>query len=373
VSELELRRATWADREALLDMLARAFSWPAPPQLDFLAMMPHLFGERRIPDHLLALDGGQIIGVVGIYGYELKIDGVRLRGAALGQVATVPERRGQRVMSTLLRAATRLIELQGQHLSWLVGEARRYGAHGWAPGGRSVHYEFDRRGLPEPPDPSRVRALWPDAIVEALVDQREHLQTAVLMPVDELTRLVESSKVIGARYQDAWLVHDLQGDTIHFAAGPLEPLARLVAHVLSSTGKDRIAAVCAHEPNDLTRVGTRHATGYRLVPPCLWRIGKLAATLSAAAEAGRARLDGGSDAVCLENSDTGERVTLACEHGRVQVRAGGEAPIRLDTRELSKLCFGDGLIDHYLPDLRDNSPLRRILPLRVHHSPFHRF
>src|SRR5690606_8307248 len=110
VSELELRRATWADREALLDMLARAFSWPAPPQLDFLAMMPHLFGERRIPDHLLALDGGQIIGVVGIYGYELKIDGVRLRGAALGQVATVPERRGQRVMSTLLRAATRLIE-----------------------------------------------------------------------------------------------------------------------------------------------------------------------------------------------------------------------------------------------------------------------
>lgn len=370
---IDIRRASWADREQLLELLGRAFSWPAPPSIDFLAMTPHLFGDARVPEHLLAVDDGRIIGVAGVYGYDLKIDGVRLRGAAVGQVATAPERRGQKVMSTLLAVASRVIAEQGFAFSWLVGDARRYGVHGWALGGRSIHYEFVRRTLPEPPDPSRVRTLWPAAIVDAIVEQRERSPTAMLMPRPELTQLVEASKVIGLRYQDAWLVHDLHGNDIYFAGGPLEPLARLIAHALSSTAKDQIAAIGAHEPGDLTRVGTRHASGYRLLPPCLWRIARLEATLTAAAAIGRARLDGGRDQLCLENTDTGERATLACEDGRAFVVAGGDAPIRLNTHELSELCFGGGLLDLHLPNLRPNSPLRRLLPIPAHHSPFFRF
>jgi GNAT superfamily N-acetyltransferase len=102
-----IRAATWADREPLVDMLGVAFSWPGPPSIDFRLTDPHLLCERRVGDHLIALDGEQIIGAAGIYGYDLRIDGVALRGAAVGQVATLPNRRRQGIMRALLQAAIR--------------------------------------------------------------------------------------------------------------------------------------------------------------------------------------------------------------------------------------------------------------------------
>jgi predicted N-acetyltransferase YhbS len=368
-----IRAATWADREALADMLGVAFSWPSPPSIDFRVTDPHLLCERRVGDHLLALDGQQIIGATGVYGYDLRIDGVALRGAAVGQVATLPERRNKGVMRSLLQAAIRQIHEQDYQLSWLSGDRRRYGAHGWALGGVNLYYEFSRRTLPEPADPSQVESMWPDEIVETIVAHREQLASTALMPVDELALLVKARRPIGLRCGDAWLIHDLLGNEIHFAGGPTHALARLTAHVLCATGKDQLGAVCAHEVSDLSRLGQQCANSYRVVPPCLWRISTLGRTLAAAAEMASARLGPGSDSLALLDNDTGERATLTCADGLATVTPGGERALAFDTRRLSELCFGVDALDHLVPNLRRNSPIRQVLPIRAYHSPFLRF
>ena len=370
---ITIRAATWADREPLADMLGVAYSHPSPPSLDFRVSDPHLLSERRVSDHLLALDGDRIIGSAGVYGYDLRIDGVTLRGAAVGQVATLPERRGKGVMRSLLQAAIRQIEEQGHALSWLIGDRRRYGAYGWALGGIGMIYEFSRRTLPEPADPSQVASMWPDEIVETIVAHREQLGSTALQPVDELALLVRARKPIGLRCGDAWLIHDLLGTEIHFAAGPTEPLARLVAHALSTTGKDQLGAACAHEVSDLSRVGQLHASAYRLVPPCLWRISTLARTLAAAAEMAQSRIGSGTDSLALLDTNTGERATLICANGVARVIPGGDEAIAFDTTQLSSLCFGAGVLDHLIPGLRPDSPIRQVLPIRAFHSPFLRF
>jgi hypothetical protein len=215
--------------------------------------------------------------------------------------------------------------------------------------------------------------MWPDEIVDTIVAHREQLGSTALMPINELALLVRARRPIGLRCGEAWLIHDLLGNEIHFASGPINPLARLAAHVLSATGKDQLGAVCAQDVSDLSRLGQLHANSYRLVPPCLWRITTLARTLGVAAQMARPRLGPGCDSLALMNTQTGERVTLTCADGVAQVTPGGEEPLGFDTRQLSELCFGASALDHLIPGLRPDSPLRQMLPIRAYHSPFLRF
>lgn len=369
-----IRQATWPDRERLVKLLGVAFSWPAPSSIDFRKTVPHLLCERRIGDHLLALDGQQIIGSIGIYGYDLRIDGVAVRGAAIGQVATLPTHRGKGVMRSLLQAAIVHVTEHDYQLAWLEGDRRRYGAYGWALGGQRIHYEFRRRMLPEPAEPAQVERLWPDEIVESILAHQQQLSSTALLSADELALLVAARKPVALRCGDAWLIHDLLGTEIHFASGPTHALGRLVAHVIASTSKDQLAASCALDVGDLNRLGSLHAHGWRVVPTCLWRITTLERTLGAAASMARERLGPGHDALALQDSQTGECVTLRCADGVATVTPGGERPLVFDTRQLSDLCFGvgfgAGMLDHLIPDLRPNSPLRQVLPMRAYHSSF---
>jgi GNAT superfamily N-acetyltransferase len=371
-----IRPATIDDLDELLAVLDRAFSWPRPPCLDFRRMYPHLFHPGRVGEHWIGVEQDRIVAVVGVYGLDLAVDGVMLHGAAIGQVATLPEFRGQGRMATMLEAAIAAMDRARVEFSWLIGERRRYAPHGWALGGSSVQFEIVPRDLPAPPDPGAVGRMRLQELVDTLVQQRERLRNSSHWPAHELASLVQGRGYGGVRIGGSWVIHGSRGDQVHFADGDVDELGLLFAHLVARTpprrGQGPVLFVdCADEPTALSRACMRFHRSVQRRPSGMWRIGDLVALLGKAAEMAKPRVGPGSDALALVDTGTGQAATLVCEAGRVDVRAGVDARVvSASTRELSELCFGHAPIEHALPDLAPDSPLRQILPIRAHASAF---
>lgn len=357
-------------------MLDRAFSFPRPRGLDFLRMDPHLFHEGRIGEHLVALAEGRIVGVVGAYGYDIELDGVVLRGAAIGQVATLPEHRGRGVMRALLAATLRELDREGYELSWLSGERQRYGRHGWALGGVTVQYDLAAAEGIASPASAGVRRMALDDLVLTLVAHRHTLRNALLLPDFELALLAQARGHAGHRLGDAWLVHDARGGRVYFGDGSPEHVTGLLVHLLARApldhrGQLHLFVQCADELTALSRACIPLYRDVHRRPSCMWRVGRLVPLLRKACQMAAARVGSGHDTLALVNTDTGEGATLECRGGALAVREGVHgSPTALDTLALSELCFGPNPLEHGLPGLRVDSPLRQVLPLRAHHTWF---
>jgi predicted N-acetyltransferase YhbS len=376
VKIVEIRPAEWRDREELLAVLERAFSFPRPPFLDFARMDPHLLHEGRIEEHLLALEEGRIVGVAGAYGYDIELDGEVLRGAAIGQVATLPEHRGRGVMGALLGAVVRELDRRACELSWLSGDRRRYGVHGWALGGVTVRYHLAAPEGLDSPASAAVRRMSLEDLVLTLLAHRGALRSTLLMPDFELALVARARGYAGHRLADAWVAHDARGGQVYFGDGPPEDIARLLVHLLARAPLDqrgmlRLAVECADEPTALGRACLPLYHDVLRRPSCMWRVGKLVPLLGKACRMAAARVGPGHDSLALVNTDTHEGATLECQRGELEVREGVSGPaVELDTLALSELCFGPNPLEHALPGLRPDSPLRQVFPLRVHQTGF---
>ncbi len=381
VERLQVRPAEAGDLDELLAVLDRSFSWPRPPCLDFRRMLPHLLHPGRVGDHLVGLDHGRIVAVVGVYPSDLAIDGVLVRGAAIGQVATLPEFRGRGHMQTLLAAATNRMARQGLELAWLTGDRRRYGVHGWALGGCSVQYTIDAKSLPTPPDPTTVERMALDELVATLVGHSETLRCGPRWTDHELALLARAHGYGGVRRAAAWVIHAGRGDQVAFAEGDLDELGRIFAHLITRTPvrpgqAPQLIIECADAPSSLSRAGMAFHCSVLRRPSCLWRIGELFGLLGKAAAMAAPRIGPGADSLALINTDTGEAATLECRAGRILVHSGADAlatTLATTTRGLSELCFGQGPIEHSLPTLAPDSPIRQVLPIRAHFGGLFRF
>lgn len=374
-----VRRAEPEDLDEMIGVINRAFTRPGDPMQDFLAMYPYLFHEKRIREHFIAVDDGRIAGATGVYGFDVKIDGVMLRGGAVGQVSALPECRGRGVMTSILKLVIREMERKAYDFSWLGGDRRRYGFFGWAVGGVIMRYGFTRKYLPDPPAASRVKPLSQDEMVETIKAHRETLLNTTVLSDFELPLLIQAKKCAGKRLDDSWLIHNEPGSLVWFGGGQAEGIALLLAHLIDvAPAKDgrepQLTVECANEPMALSRACMNHYRHVNVGPSCMWRVGKLVPFLEKACEMARPRVSGGSDALALVNTDTGESATIECASGKLSARDGaGDDALRFNTKELSEICFGPCPLENLLPDLAPDSPLRRILPVRAHHTWFYSF
>ncbi|NLW51358.1 MAG: GNAT family N-acetyltransferase [Candidatus Brocadiaceae bacterium] len=372
-----MRRAVMADRDELLTVLTRAFSRDEAHPIDFLSFVPHVFTPERIGDHLLYLEGGRILGCLGLYPYEMRVGGVSFRAAALGQVATLPEARGRGVMSALLSDICRDADAAAYDFCWLGGDRTRYGRHGWAIGGMRLRFWFPARYLPDPPDESWARPLDPARDFELVRDHLAQDADTVVADDVELRRILEGEATGGWVAGDSFVIHRRGLGNVHLGRGAVEQIGRLLACHLRWLGRQPawrgdLVVECAAAPSDLLRAAHVYHAGMTVEPSGMFRLGPLRPFLEKACRVAQPGIACGSGRVSLANADTGETATITCTNGRLAVRDGaGDAPhFRLGRKDLSEACFGLCPLDVCLPGLPADSLLRRVLPLRACWSRF---
>jgi predicted N-acetyltransferase YhbS len=122
--------------------------------------------------YLVARDGGRLVGCLSCTNQQLIIDGGTLAVGGLGQVATLPECRGQGVMSALLNAAIAHMEASGCACSDLGGDRVRYGRYGWETAGRQWQFTLTARSVAAaaaPSSPHEVRLFTGDPAEQRVI------------------------------------------------------------------------------------------------------------------------------------------------------------------------------------------------------------
>jgi len=372
---LAVRQAEPADREEMMDVLGRAFAGPDGRQSDFWTIHPQLFTDERMGDHLLCVEDRRIVGCVGLYPYDVRVRGLLMRAAGLGQVGTLPEHRGRGVMSTLLRAACEQADAQQYAFVWLGGDRLRYGRYGWATGGARMRFGFRKRYLPDPPPESAVRPL--DAAGDSgLLMRYAAADTDTVVAVERELAPVLSAEGAGGWVLRESLVAYRRGVTnVYLGYGQPDEVLALLAHhlrwvVAREEGHEGISVECPVAPSTLMDVCVRNYEGVSLVPSGMFRTGPLARFLKVACRVAQPQVEAGSGRVALCNAETGETATVVCRDGELSVEQGGGDAFALNRRDLSEVCFGLCPLDVLLPGLPAGSFLRRVLPLPVYWSRF---
>ena len=115
----------------------------------FSRSYPHLY--RPDPDaldaSLVAEQGGAIVSHVGAFPLEIAAGPARIPTGGIGGVATVPQVRGQGLMSRLMREAIARMRRRGNVLSVLWGDRQRYRHFGYEVCGVQWNLTFTPRSL----------------------------------------------------------------------------------------------------------------------------------------------------------------------------------------------------------------------------------
>jgi len=122
------------DYPQLLEFLDRCF---APAATGFDTLLPSLFTDHSscTACNYAVRDNGKLIGVAGVYPIEWQVGHTVLRMSGIGNVAVDPDRRGEGLMSRLMRHIVQIMPGLGFDLSWLGGYRQRYAQFGYEKAG----------------------------------------------------------------------------------------------------------------------------------------------------------------------------------------------------------------------------------------------
>lgn len=153
---MKIKRCERNEYSALLDMLNAAFGHPASgPGAHFFernVSMATPFiddaSDEMIARHMIAIDGGEVIGCVGAYPCTmLEAGGRRIGAYGIGQVACDSRFRGMGVMTSLMSEQLKDADAQGRSLGFLGGSRHRYKNFGFDFGGFRVDFAFDPKHI----------------------------------------------------------------------------------------------------------------------------------------------------------------------------------------------------------------------------------
>ena len=368
---IEIRRARPEEREKVLQAANESFSRPGRP-FDFMKVRPYCFTAKRIPDHWVCLEEGNILGLIGVYPFTVRMAGIEFRSAGIGQVATLPLARGRGVMSSLLREITAAMDTQ-YDFTWLWGDRQRYGRYGWEKGGIAYGFETFDKYLPDPPPEKEVRPLDKSADFERIYDFAMRQPYCVMMERDEFQTLINTSDISGWAWRNAWVLCRPNDSSVLMADGDAETVAGLLSHLVrleKRTEGDRWKVSFESGPYDsvITQVASRHFWQVKRSASASFRICDPAGYFSKAAAAVLPP-PGGDDELSLRSTDTGREVRLRCRNGRYEVEPeAGTKAFELSPRELSEVAFGTLPLETALPGLSPQSPLRPLLRLPAYVS-----
>jgi len=361
-----IRRAIPADRAEMVQVLDTVF------KMDLGGQLCHLFTDERIGDHFLAEDAGRIVGVTGLYPHQFRVGSVMFAIGGVGQVATLEEMRGRGVMAGILRALCPAAD--AFDFVWLGGDRQRYGRYGWEIGG--VRYVFDTTAkyLPAPPPAERVR---PFSVARDMARVHQWIanapQTAVFpaREIDMMLATADKRGYSGWVLGGSFILAREKGTVIFMGDGSADELALLLAHAARELqsqpgGATKLTIEYEPDPTPLLDACRAHYWHMRIEPEESFRVGNLVSFLRNACAAAQPRVACGAGRVSFINSDNNQAATVVCASGRFSVVEGaGSDAYRLNTRDLSGVCFGAYPLDLLLPGLPADAPIRQVLPLRI--------
>jgi len=365
-----VRRCRREEFGQVAEIVDLCFRWPGGAAGNFRAARPHLCTPARIADHWVCESRGRILGVVGVYPYDVRLAGVIFRMAGIGMVGTHPDHRGRGVMTAILEGAVRWLDDDGFDASWLAGDRMRYSRFGWTPAGRELRFVTSPRYLPEPAAARAVRELDVEGDLDRIVRHLDGLPGAVLMMRDELLMRLHGLHVRGWVKGDSFLMTDLTGEHVLLADGDPADIASLIAWqeaALRNEGRQLAAIETSTEGSALLRACRACCRSVSLHHCCSFRIGPLRRFLGKVGAMLAGRLPDGRGELRIANSDTGESAVLVVADGRADVRPGeARDPMAMSATELAEFFFGMLPVSDSTDYLAPDGPLRHMLPLSVH-------
>lgn len=361
-----IHHAKFHQKSELLNTLNLAFSPPEGAPIDFEKLLPHMFTEQRLPQHLIMEEGGTILGCIGIYPYEMRIGGVRFKTAGIGQVATHPDARGRGVMSTLLNEACREMDRMKLDFSWLYGNRIRYGHFGWALGGRKVLWNLFENGFNDMPEVKRIRLLHPRRDAALVASALRKLKTTVVVPVDELSMLLQGNDFTGWILNRSFIVVNHAEKGIVLSGGNEAEIELLIAHYNRQKPKGLPTRICASETDTASaKLGVKHHYTVNVVPSAMFRVTNLLSLMQKIAMIPRPGFTA-DDRIRISEKESGQAVELTYRNGIMSaVPCDRKGATALSTKDLSELIFGSGMPEMFLPRLKPQSPFRHIFPIKA--------
>ncbi|MDP6984785.1 MAG: GNAT family N-acetyltransferase [Candidatus Latescibacteria bacterium] len=116
---------------------------------------PHAYREtasyaRRLLLMRDAAEGDRLVGCLGVHPMRLRLGAATITAGGIGVVGADPARRGEGIMTRLLKEALPRMREAGHAISILGGDRQRYGWFGWENGGVCRRYLLTRRMLGAP-------------------------------------------------------------------------------------------------------------------------------------------------------------------------------------------------------------------------------
>lgn len=333
-SAATIRRASAEDVEPILDLLA----FYEQPRSYFEPF--YLSDPSYRPEHSWVADrDGRLVAHLRIFDRSIRVGGVGLRVAGVGNVITAPDHRGYGYARQLLRAMLDAIPDEGFAYSLLRAyQPALYERHGWAP----LEQELTRAHLPPVGAGSLTITPFTDDDLPEVMRLYEEANAERTGPT------IRSSEYWRAQLQ--WLQEDRDGFLVARAGD-----GALAGYVRSRTGPDATeilelgVAAGDLEVGLMGRVTDLAALAAALEPVWLERV------RSSGSRGGSFRLS--TDAGCAE-------VRVSASGIRVGTQMDGDAAPLLDERAFAHLLFRgfDGAAGDLIGAQPNSSLLRVLFP-----------
>ena len=340
---------------------------------------PHLYQNkpefmRRV---ILVRDQGSLVGSLAIHPLMLRLDGCYLKTGGIGAVGTHPERRGEGIMSLLLRDAIERMHRDGCALSVLGGDRQRYGWFGWENGGVRNLFTLTLRHLGKPTPAERRLPLQRMEFTGAVCRKLREISRGRPYWVERSPRDIQplferhSREVWTCRQGRHFAYLALGGaglrprpyERIDEAGGDPELVAAMARVLMVRYRRDRLTAITGPNPEEIELFRPYSSTWTRTTD-CMIRIVNLPLLLDGLKKLlqRRARAAGVRGTFCFTMEDAGQTGTLKLGQGPVH-------QVRLSSRDMVTLFFGVLPVGEVFGPQIAFAKLDRLLPLPLYIPP----
>lgn len=136
------------DKEQIIKCANEAFGEELP-EGGFSQLLPKLYGEYAVTErnHLLAIEDGQILGLLLKEPVKYLAKKEELSIAAIGTVCVSPKARGRGIMKRLMDEAVQSLRQANYDCAVLGGQRQRYAYWGFEPCGTQMYFRWNQANL----------------------------------------------------------------------------------------------------------------------------------------------------------------------------------------------------------------------------------
>ena len=355
----------------VMDFLDRVFRPGQAGRFIMQRQYPHLFQNKKgfLRRINVVRDDDELVGALGIHPVHLRLEEVNLNAGGIGQVATHPQRRGEGIMSTLLKDAIERMYRAGYAISVLGGDRQRYGWYGWENGGVNHTYSVALRYLGKPSPTERKLPLKRLQTSEGICRK---LRRCTLQypywaerPMGQIAPLFKRSGrevwtcQLGGRFAYV-VIYTRTGLRIDEMAGDAELATSMLRVLMMRRGWDQIQVVTGPNPSEINMIRPGSGSWSRSCD-CMIKIINLPLLIDQLRPLLKRRAKtagiGGSVHFVLEGAD---------QSAFLELGKGARSTISLPPCDMVSLLFGIDPIDEVFSSLSGVETLAQLLPLPLY-------